>query len=29
MSMRKKLKHLENLGRNTELGGGEARLDAQ
>ena len=29
MSMRKKLEHLENLGRNAELGGGEARLDAQ
>ena len=29
MSMRKKLEHLEKLGRKAELGGGEARLDAQ
>ena len=29
MSMRKKLDHLENLRREAELGGGEARLDAQ
>ena len=29
MSMREKLEHLENLRRNAELGGGEARLDAQ
>mgnify|MGYP002009335318 CR=1 FL=1 len=29
MSMRKKLEHLEELGRKAELGGGEAKLDAQ
>ena len=29
MSMNKKLEHLEILGREAELGGGEARLDAQ
>jgi len=29
MSMRKKLEHLESLGREATLGGGEARLDAQ
>ena len=29
MSMRKKLEHLEKLGRKAELGGGEAKLDAQ
>jgi len=29
MSMREKLEHLEELGREAELGGGEARLDAQ
>ena len=29
MSMRNKLEHLEELGREAELGGGEARLDAQ
>ena len=27
--MRKKLEHLEALGREAELGGGDARLDAQ
>ena len=29
MSMREKLEHLEDLGREAKLGGGEARLDAQ
>ena len=29
MSMRKKLEHLEELGRKAELGGGEERIDAQ
>ena len=29
MSMRKKLEHLEELGRKAELGGGEAKLEAQ